>query len=208
VSARFAPRECEAEVALLADGGQVRIRPVRPQDKALLVALFDGLGEESRRRRFFVPKQRLRHVELIALTELDPREHEALLALDPATRLPLGVARYIRLPGPGSRAELAIAVADAHQRRGLGGVLVERIVELARRAGVRRLTGVALADNVAVRRLLEHHGGSVVRSQPPAELRVEIPLRPTAGGLARRIARRIGRRRPSSWRNGDAAAHA
>lgn len=58
----------------------------------------------------------------------------------------LGVSRYYLDPETGE-AEFALVVGDAHQRQGLGRHLMQRLIEIARDRGVRRLTGLVLREN-------------------------------------------------------------
>src|SRR6476646_4015156 len=59
----------------------VRIRPIRPEDAALLSDGFDRLSPQSRRQRFFVAKKRLTDSELRYPTDVDHHDHEALVAV-------------------------------------------------------------------------------------------------------------------------------
>jgi hypothetical protein len=69
----------------LRDGEQILIRPIRPEDREELAAGMERLSPESRYRRFFTPTSGLTASELSYLTEVDHHDHEALVALDPAT---------------------------------------------------------------------------------------------------------------------------
>jgi RimJ/RimL family protein N-acetyltransferase len=175
VPVRTTPRERETQELPLGDG-MARVRPVRPDDAQLVQELFDGLSDESRRRRFFAAKPRLSRAELAYLTDVDHRRHEALIALDEATGEPLGVVRYVRTAAESPSAELAIVVADAHRRRGVGRGLIGALAAHARRAGVERFTGLVLGDNVPARRLLERSGATVARAATPDLVEIEIDL--------------------------------
>ena len=93
----------------LRDGSRVTLREIAPSDKPLLAASFERLSPESRYRRFFTAKTRLSEAELDYLVNIDHNDHEAVVAIDPATGDVVGVARYIPLraeagtPGPRSR---------------------------------------------------------------------------------------------------------
>ena len=69
--------------APLKDGGELIIRPVEPEDKALLAQAYSGLSPDSRRRRFLAAPNRLTDEDLRYLTELDHLRHEALAGIDP-----------------------------------------------------------------------------------------------------------------------------
>jgi RimJ/RimL family protein N-acetyltransferase len=139
----------------LPDGRRTRIRPIAPGDKALLQEGLQRLSPDSVRRRFLGPKPRLSAAELRYLTEVDGRDHIALVAVDDEDRERLiGVARCVRCKDDAGTAEMAIVVADAWQGHGVGHFLAEALAHAAAEVGVRRFSAVILADNVGAQRLL------------------------------------------------------
>lgn len=162
--------------AVLPDGSVIHIRSITGDDKDLLRATFDRLGPDSRYRRFLHPVKRLSEHELAYLTEVDHHDHEALAAVDPHSSELVAVARYIRLANSDT-AEVAVAVVDDWQGRGVGTVLVHELVERARDAGIRRFTALCLADNRAVIDLLERLGPTRVDHPEAglAELTIDLP---------------------------------
>ena len=147
----------------LRDGGTIGVRPIEPGDKPLLRAAFENMSEESRRRRFMGPADELSDEDLIYLTEVDHRRHEALVGIDPESGAILGAARWFRRPGQREVAELAVAVVDDWQGRGIGSGLVAAINERARAEGIDRYHAIVSADNVQVIEALERHGA--IRSE-------------------------------------------
>jgi protein lysine acetyltransferase len=139
----------------LPDGRRTRIRPIAPDDKALLQEGLQRLSPESVRRRFLGPKPRLSAAELRYLTEVDGRDHIALVAVDDEEpeRL-VGVARCVRSKEDAATAEMAIVVDDAWQGYGVGRILAEALARAAAAVGVRRFSAVILADNPGAERLL------------------------------------------------------
>ena len=97
----------------------LEIRPIEPGDKAALAAAVDQSSDEAVYRRFLNPHGRLTAAELRYLTEVDHRDHEALVALDPASSESVGVARYVRDPERRESAEIAVAVLEQWQGRGV-----------------------------------------------------------------------------------------
>jgi GNAT superfamily N-acetyltransferase len=174
----------------LADGARLRVRPIVPADREPLADAFDRLSDRSRRQRFLAPKPRLSARELDYLTDVDHVTHEALVAIDETTGDIVGVGRYATGSGGGAVADMALAVVDAWQRRGIGHGLALRLVERARANGITRLTGTALADNLRVRVLLDRLGFRV-RSVSAGVVEVELdvprarPLRPRYRGAPR-----------------------
>jgi RimJ/RimL family protein N-acetyltransferase len=143
----------EPDELVLPDGTILRVRPLDAGDRAGLAALFARLSPESRRRRFLGPKPRLTARELTYLTEIDHVTHEALAAVDVTDGSIVAVSRYAGWDGADS-AEIAVAVADHLQGRGIGGALTTRIVHLARGNGVARLTATTQWNNWPARALL------------------------------------------------------
>jgi GNAT superfamily N-acetyltransferase len=161
----------------LADGARLRVRPIVPADREPLADAFDRLSDRSRRQRFLAPKPRLSARELDYLTDVDHVTHEALVAIDETTGDIVGVGRYATGGAGGAAADMALAVVDAWQRRGIGHALAVRLVERARANGITRLTGTALADNLLVRALLDRLGFRV-RSVSAGVVEVELDLPP------------------------------
>lgn len=162
--------------ACLTDGRVALLRPLDSSDRERIVAAFDRLSEESRYRRFFAPLHQLSDRSLEYLTEIDHSDHEAIIALGPATDELIGVARYVRGEPDGDRAEAAVVVADDWQHVGLGRALLERLVARARAEGICRFTALVQADNRRALELLAEIGptsrsleGSLV------ELDIELP---------------------------------
>lgn len=149
---------------VLTDGIRVRLRPIRPQDKAELTAGLGHLSEESVHKRFMSPKTHFSSAELRYLTEVDGRRHVALVAeeIDPPHRI-VAVARYVSLAVEPGTADVAIVVGDAIQGQGLGSVLAAQLADEAARNGIRRFSATMLSDNRAAQRLMAHLRGHLER---------------------------------------------
>ena len=97
------------------------------------------------------------------LTAVDRRDHVAVVASTPHDHRPVGIARFIRSVTDAESAEVAVAVADAWQRRGVGTLLLRAVVERALEVGVRRFTMLVSDDNAAVLALLQRFPGGPSR---------------------------------------------
>ena len=156
----------------LPDGALILIRPIRADDKRMLEDGLRQLSDESVHRRFLSPKRSFSRTELRYLTEVDGRDHVALVAEYPGhpVRRLIAVGRFVRLHDDPEAADVAIVVADDWQRRGVGTTLSDQLVADARRLGIRRFSATMASDNVPAHRLmakltkqLEHrHAGSGV----------------------------------------------
>ena len=165
----------------LRDGTEISIRPIAPDDKAQLKATFDRLSEESRFRRFLSPKNELTPRELAFLTEIDHRDHEALVAVTARGAEGIGVARYVRSAHDFGVAEVAVTVADDWQHRGVGTALLAALVERARAEGVRRFSAVVHSSNRPMFELLDQLGAIVSSSRDGSTVEIEIDLPPREG---------------------------
>ena len=121
----------------------IMLRPLCNGDTATVAALFARLGDESRRRRFGGPKPRLSAAELVALARVDATHH-VVVAFAEGDPAPAGLGRLVR---DGAVAEVAFAVADEHQGRGIGRILHDDLAGLARAAGVRELRALVCGHN-------------------------------------------------------------
>jgi GNAT superfamily N-acetyltransferase len=156
------------EEVVLSDGTRVSLRLIRPDDKARLLEILAALSTHSRTMRFFVARTHINEKELRYLTELDGVDHLALLALRGDESV--GVARFVRQKPESDVAEPAIAVVDSLHARGLGRILLARLVAAARERGIERFEGEVLPQNRAMLRLLRGLGASVPpRPSPWAE---------------------------------------
>ena len=141
------------------------IRPIEPEDREALAEGFERLSPESRYRRFFAPVAHLSERDLDLLTRVDHHDHEALVALVPATGEGIGVARYVRTGA--DVAEPAIVVLDDWQGRGVGTRLLDALVERARDEGVRRFEALVLAYNAEAIHLLSSLGETTRYARRP-----------------------------------------
>jgi protein lysine acetyltransferase len=140
---------------VLENGLDVTIRPIRPDDKELLVAGLRLLSPESQYKRFLSPKPHLTRAELRYLTEVDGVGHYALVAVERDTpRHLVGVGRFIRDPERPDTAEFAIVVGDHYQGQGAGRALGSLLVDAARDRGIRRFTARTLEENAPAQRLI------------------------------------------------------
>jgi RimJ/RimL family protein N-acetyltransferase len=156
----------------LPDGAQILIRPIRADDKRYLEIGLRHLSDETVHRRFLSPKRSFSRSELRYLTEVNGRDHVALVAEypgEPVRRL-IAVGRFVRSHEDPEAAEVAIVVADDWQRRGVGSLFAKRLATHARLSGIRRFTATMASENLAAHKLMgkltyhlreQHAGGGV-----------------------------------------------
>jgi ribosomal protein S18 acetylase RimI-like enzyme len=131
-------------------GPTLLVRPLRHGDVRTVMGVFERLGEQSRRARFNGPKPCLSASELRQLASVDATHH-ALVAYIDGDPQPVAVARLVR---DGRSAEIAFAVADEYQQRGIGSALAAELIADARAAGITEITALVSSDNPAAIALL------------------------------------------------------
>ncbi|MGH0029869.1 MAG: N-acetyltransferase family protein [Myxococcota bacterium] len=158
-------------------GEPIRIRPIRPDDKARLRAAFHRLSLRSVYFRFFSALPDLSDAMLAYFTEVDSRDHVGLVAVEPEgddERI-VGVGRYIRTGE--ARAEVALAVVDDHQGHGIGTALLDDLVAAARGNGIERFEADVLRENRKMLEVFSHTGFPLQRSVEREVIRVTFPIR-------------------------------
>jgi|SRR5581483_9096089 len=130
---------------IAASGGTLIVRPLRHGEVRTVMGLFQRLGDRSRRARFNGAKPCLSRSDLRQLATVDDRRR-ALVAYVPDDPRPVAIARFVR---DGERAEVAFAVADEYQRRGIGSALAAELVAEARADGVTEIEALVGRDNSA-----------------------------------------------------------
>jgi protein lysine acetyltransferase len=136
----------DAHPITLEDGSSATVRSLRGADRERIRQVFAELSERSRYLRFGGAKTVLGEAELSYLTDVDNRDHEALLTLDD-DGAPIAVARYVRDRTDPSLAEAAFAVVDSRQGHGLGRALARLLAGRAHAEGIARFRLDVLADN-------------------------------------------------------------
>ncbi|MEX2207712.1 MAG: GNAT family N-acetyltransferase [Myxococcota bacterium] len=169
-------REPCAHDVLLADGGSAHIRPVRPDEAPRIEAFHRALSDETIHFRYFSGLAVLPKLILRRFTHPDP-ERECVLIAEVADDL-IGLASYHRR-GDEDAAEVAFVIADAHQGRGLGTLLLEALAEHARAHGVARFRADTLVGNRAMLRVFLDAGLAVEREADGGVVHVRFPTEET-----------------------------
>jgi acetate---CoA ligase (ADP-forming) len=172
------------EDVVLRDGTTLRLRAPVTADGPALVAFFERLSPESRYLRFHGTR-RVDPALVAPFLDPDWAERGSLIGTladrSGAERI-VALASYVRLRGP-ARAEVAFAVADAFQRRGIGTRLLERLAARAAAAGIERFVAEVLPGNRQMLLVFEHVGFEATRELEQGEIEVEFPIAPTASFL-------------------------
>jgi acetyltransferase len=158
------------------DGTPIALRPIRPGDEPLLQDLFAHMSRKDVRLRFFTPMRELSHALAAHLSHLDYGHEMALVAQHDG--LTLGVARYSADPDRLS-AEFAVAVRSDWHGRGVGHLLMTRLIEVAQQSGIGELVGLVLHENKSMLHICRELGFRISPEPNDAKvLRVRKSLAP------------------------------
>jgi acetyl coenzyme A synthetase (ADP forming)-like protein len=176
--------DLDAERLVLRDGCVASVRRSTPADLPQLARFFHDLSPLSRRSRFLAmtePEPRL--LERFA-DSTDPRKAVTLMAtrhVDGETRV-IAVASYLALTD--TAAEVAFAVDDHFQGKGIATLLLERLAVLAAECGFRTFHASMLADNVAMREVFRDSGFEIRSTAGGGLVELRLSLSPSAEGVA------------------------
>jgi len=154
------------------DGRQVTIRPIRPEDEALMPDFHRAISERSVYFRYFHAAkldQRVAHDRLLRMCFLDYDREIALLADPENPPEILAIGRMSRLHGQNA-AEIAVLVRDQYQRQGLGMELTRRLVQIARDEHLHTLHAYMLQENIEMQALVKKLGFHITTTDDPAVL--------------------------------------
>jgi RimJ/RimL family protein N-acetyltransferase len=154
----------------LLDGSTIIIRAIHLNDRERFAYAFQQFlkSPDSVRFRFHGFKRSLSESEATQMTDIDFVDHVGLVATfgtDPEQPL-IGVGRYIVCDDAPKhrRAEVAFAVLDEHQGKGIGSLLLQHLAIIGRAQGVREFQAEVLADNNQMIEVLEGSGFPIERS--------------------------------------------
>ncbi len=135
------------------------IAEVSSEHKEFLREGIKELSSESVQHRFFLAKKSFTEKELDRLTEYDKKSHYAVGAKT-ADNPPrgIGIARFNQNSDDLTKAEFAIIVADRFQGNGFGHILLEALIEEAKRRGISELYGQMKSTNTKMISLVKKHG--------------------------------------------------
>ncbi|MYN03225.1 GNAT family N-acetyltransferase [Pseudoduganella sp. DS3] len=182
-AARFAirpyPEELEESAAW--DGGSVLLRPIRPEDAPQHAAFFAALTPEDVRFRLFEHMPTLPPAQLARWTQIDYEREMAFIATRSGPNGPetLGVARAVADPD-NVGAEFAIIVRSDLKGRGLGALLLEKLLRYCRARGLQEVLGEALPENSRMLQLAHQLGFEVGQSAQQGSMRLRLHLAPAA----------------------------
>jgi len=152
-------------ISLAPSTARVRIRPIRPDDRHELSRFYAGLSAESRLARFHAVSRGIGDEAASLLCGPDHEHCEGFVA-EPAGALPAdpGIVGHLCLEPADAGLEMAVAVADDWQARGIGRALLLAALDWARAHGIALLNASLLSTNTAVLWLIASIGRPVRES--------------------------------------------
>lgn len=144
----------------LKDGTSVLIRPIRPEDEPEVIKYHKDLSERTVRQRFLkiihyderIARSRLSH---ICFNDYD--REIALVVQNPKTKEIMAISRLSKTPDQ-QVAIFSITIKDAHHRKGIGTKLMEKMIEIAKKENIERITAEMLTENIEMQGLLKKFG--------------------------------------------------
>ena len=148
----FSPYPGRYEQSLTTRSGlALLIRPIKPEDAHLLRDLWAVFSPQTIYYRFSRYLRELSPEMLAGLTQIDYDREIALAALNPsdAGEKMLAVARLYGEPGD-KAAEFSVVVGDPWQGKGIGALLLERLVSIARDRKIKSVWGLIQRENTTM----------------------------------------------------------
>jgi len=155
------------------------VRPVKPEDAPLFIDLFKSMSPTSIYYRFFAPVKELKPEMLARFTQIDYDREIALVAIreNEGQEKLLGVARIIGDPD-GKFGEFAVAVGDPWHGQGIGAVLLQRCLDIAKTRGFKTVMGCVLRENKGMLALGKKLGFKVEKHSDIGECELTCTLLP------------------------------
>lgn len=170
------PRDLEEEITF--DNRPLVLRPIRPEDEPAHRELFIKLRPDDIRFRFFGMLREPVHSELARLTQIDYEREMAIIAVrknEQGESETLGVARIATDPD-NITAEFAIVVRSDLKGKGLGSILLEKLINYCRERGTAQIIGHVLPDNARMLALAKKHGFERIGPADDDVIEVRLPL--------------------------------
>ncbi|EJL88490.1 acyl-CoA synthetase (NDP forming) [Polaromonas sp. CF318] len=173
------PANLEAEVQL--NGISLSLRPIRPEDGRRLATFYARATPADMRLRFFMARREVPHSELARYSQIDYDREMTFIALAPrAGDSPEMVGEVRAVCDPDNeRAEFAIQVAAPWQGKGLGRLLLDRLLDYLRARGTAEVSGQCLRENTAMAGLARSAGFTVADAGDSDTFSMRLALNPS-----------------------------
>jgi acetyltransferase len=172
------PYPKELEETLTFDGTAVTLRPIRPEDEPAHRAFFEKLSPDDLRFRFFTVFRTIPHAQLARYTQIDYERQMAFIAIrtdQNGIDETLGVARADADPD-NQVAEFAVIVRSDFKGRGLGEILMNKLIAYCRQRGTREMVGYVLPENQRMLALARRLGFECEPAPADGVMQLRLPL--------------------------------
>jgi acetyltransferase len=158
------PGEKYSRTVTLENGKEILLRPIRPEDEPMEAEMLKGLSDYSMNMRFFGYIPKVTHTWLTRFTHIDYDREMAIVAIleEDGKEKMLGVVRIIE-DAWRETAEYAIVVADEWQKVGLGNIMTDFIMEIARKRKIKKVIASVLSTNEPMIHMFKSRGFSFKR---------------------------------------------
>ena len=170
----------------LRDGRAAVVRIARPEDREALRDFFERLSPESRRRRFCSLAPPGSGLIALLCNDSDPRSALTLVVNSNGKNVPSIIATGSYVAKDKRTVEVALAVADAFQGKGLGTLLLKRLAHLAMLNGFTHFWAVTHIDNRPMQHVLRESGFCVEERLQGDQIEMDlsvVPFEPTVARL-------------------------
>ncbi len=170
------PADLETSTTLK-DGSTLIVRPIKPTDEPMMKDMFYDFSERTVYLRYHATLKSMPHNSLQVFCNVDYDTEMAIVAIaerDGVEEI-VGVARYM-MEAAEQTAELAFAVRDEWQRKGIGTFLFRHLVRIAKQRGIRHATASVLAENQGMMRIFHRCGLPIQHKTEAGVVSVELDL--------------------------------
>lgn len=166
--------ECETK-----DGDKVIVRPILPEDEPSHADFIKKVSKEDLYKRFFSDVGEFNHEALANLTQIDYDREMAFVAVsvkNDAEEI-IGVSRALINP-ENTDAEFAILIRSDIKGKGLGKILMSKIIEYCRIKGTTQMSGMTMPTNRGMLTLAQRLGFEVEVHFEDGTADMVLPLNP------------------------------
>ncbi|MEI2814472.1 MAG: bifunctional acetate--CoA ligase family protein/GNAT family N-acetyltransferase [Burkholderiaceae bacterium] len=150
-SANFAirPYPAQLEEKLEWQNQNICLRPIRPEDEALHMAFLQELDPEDIHMRVFYSRRTMERSELARLVQIDYAREMAFVAMGlDVNGLPITLGVVRAMIDPDNRdAEFGIIIRSELKGKGLGFLLMQKLIRYLQSQGTERLVATVLKQN-------------------------------------------------------------
>jgi acetyltransferase len=160
-------------------GSPLLVRPIRPEDGQRLMDFYAKASPTDMRLRFFMSRREVPHSELARYSQIDYDREMTFVALATVSSGEQAMVAEVRAvcDPDNQRAEFAIQVSSGWQGKGLGRVLLTKLINYLRDHGTAEVVGQCLRENTAMASLARNLEFEVSPEAVPDIMALRLSLR-------------------------------